>query len=132
MAGKVMGYSQAAKKLDVAAVVAVGMAPAGEKSAAACREKNQIPAEVACFCVQGAFHMDKLPGPMKLIMKWKVKDIAKQLEPARAKGLLTPQTQALYRMATTGEGEPASWDVSEIVAWAKEAYHMDGALRQQK
>lgn len=130
MAGMVMGYKKAAKKLNVAAVVAVGMAPASEKSAAAIREKSQLPADVAVFSKQGAFHLNKLPAPMKLIMKLKVKDIQKQLDAKKAGAPLNAQEEALYKMAVTSEGEPASWDVSDIVTWAKSAYHMDGALHQ--
>ncbi len=130
MAGMVVGYKKAAKKLNVAAVVPVGMAPISEDGAKAARAKNAIPEDVAVFCKQGAFHMAKLPAPLRLIMKLKVKDIQKQLEASRAKAPLNPQAQALYRMVTTGEGEPASWDVSDIVSWAKQAYHMDKALHQ--
>ena len=119
MAGSVVGYAKAAKEMSIAAVVAVGMAPVAENSVESGRSKNKIPADVAFFCRQGGFHMDKLPRPMRMIMKLKVKDIAKQLESKKASGSLDAQEQAMYRMATTGVGEPAEWKVDDIVAWAK-------------
>ena len=116
MAGKVVGYAKAAKKLNIAAVAAVGMGPVGPSSADAGRKANKVPDRVAYFCLQGGFNINKLSAPMKLIMQWKVKDIAKRLQ---AKGSLNAQEQATYKMATTGAGEPASWDISEILAWCK-------------
>lgn len=120
MAGTVVGYSKVKKQLPVAAVCAVGMAPVTEGSAAFGREKNQVPGSVGYFCLQGGFNINKLPLPMNLIMRLKVKDIAKKLEFKRLKTPLNAQEQATYVMATTGRGEPASWDVSEIVAWVKQ------------
>ena len=129
MAGGLVGYKKAVKDLDIAAVVAVGMAPASEKTVQSIREKCCIPEHVGVFSVQGAFHLNKLSAPMKLIMKWKTKDIAKQLDKKKAAtGSLTEQEQALYKMAATGEGEPASWDVSEIVDWVLSRYRDTGAL----
>lgn len=129
MAGSVVGYAKVAKTMPVAAVAAVGMAPVTPGSADFGREKNQVPASVGYFVLQGGFNINKLPAPMKLIMKWKVKDIAKRLEEKKAKAPLSAQEQATYRMATRGEGEPASWDVSEIVAWVKQRYDDDKILR---
>ncbi|MBR1456492.1 MAG: hypothetical protein IJ594_04955 [Oscillospiraceae bacterium] len=119
MAGSVVGYAKVKKQVPVAAVCAVGMAPAGPYGVKAGREKNKVPASVGYFCLQGGFNINKLPLPMKLIMQWKVKDIAKRLESKRAKTPLSAQEQATYVMATRGQGEPASWDVSEVVAWAR-------------
>lgn len=116
-AGKVAGYTRAEKKLNVAAVVSVGMGAVNEQSVGFSRAKNNIPDGVELFCLQGGFAMNKLPLPLRLIMKLKVKEIAGRLE---AKTALNPQEKALYKMATTGEGEPASWDVQEIVAWGRE------------
>lgn len=127
LAGSVVGYQKAAKKYDIAAVVAVGMAPASKKTADGIKAKQSIPVPV--FSVQGAFNINKLSAPMKLIMKVKTKDIAKQLERKKASTPLNAQEQALLKMARTGVGEPASWDVSEITAWALKAYDADAILR---
>lgn len=115
-AGKLTGYRKAAQKLSIAAVVQVGMGAVSEGSADFCREKNAVPAETAIFCRQGAFNLNKLPLPLKLIMKVKNKSIVSRLD---AKGQLNEQEQALYVMASTGVGQPAQWEIDDIVAWAK-------------
>jgi hypothetical protein len=119
MAGSITGYAKLIKKASVAAVCAVGMAPVLENSVQQGRQKNRIPGSVAYFCLQGGFHMDKLPLGMQLVMRAVCKDIARKLEVKMKTAALNEQEQATYTMATQGAGEPASWDVSEIVAWAK-------------
>lgn len=113
-AGKIVGYQKAAKKYDIGAVVQVGMAGGGENSAEAAREQNHIPSCIKVFSVQGGFYMDKLPLPLRLVMKLKNKQIAAGL---KKKASLNEREQALLTMASTGTGEPASWNVDEIVAW---------------
>jgi len=130
MAGSVPGYARLAKKARVAAVCAVGMAPVTEESVRSGREKNQIPDDVAFFCLQGGFDIHKLPLPMRLIMKRITRQIAGKLAAKKAEAPLSAQEEATYRMAATGRGEPASWDVSEIVAWVLKRYESEGVLRR--
>ncbi len=116
MAGKVVGLEKARGKFLVSAVVQVGMAPVSEERTRAAKEKNRITPEMAFFCKQGAFHMSQLSGPMKVAMKV----ICKKLEgDLKKKPALNEQERALYRMVTTGDGEPADWNVDDIVAWCK-------------
>ena len=131
MAGNIMNYMKARKAGPIAAVVAVGMAPASERTAESIRAKNAIPSQVPVFVLQGGFNINKLPAPMKLIMKWKTKDIAKGLEAKKAKTALNAQEQALLKMARTGAGEPAAWDASPVVDWVLGKYKSAGALRQK-
>ena len=119
MAGKVVGYETAAKVYDVVAVAAVGMAPASAGSASRGREANKVPENVGFFSLQGGFNIHKLPLPLRLIMKVKTKDIAKQLRLKKDKAPLTAQEEAMYNMARRGVGEPAEWNVDESVAWLK-------------
>lgn len=116
MAGKVMGYAKAAKKFDIGAVVQVGMSGPNDKSEKVCREKNAISADVPVFTRQGAFNLNKLPLPFKLIMKVKNKEIAARLEKA---GKLSDAAAATLKMAKTGVGEPPCWCVDDIVEWCK-------------
>ncbi len=116
MAGKVVGYAKTAEKLNVAAVVQVGMSPVSDKLVESVRTKNEIPEGVAVFAKQGAFDMSKLPLPYQLIMKLINKKIVKGLS---QKADRTAQEEATYQMALTGKGQPADWDVSDILAWAK-------------
>lgn len=119
MAGKVVGYPKAAKTLDIAAVVAVGMSPVTEKLTAASREKNQIPFGTEFFLLQGGFNINKLNLPMKAAMTVMDKKIARGLKAKQAQKPLTDQEEATLNMAVNGQGEPAAWDCSEVISWAK-------------
>lgn len=117
-AGKVVGLSKAMKDYDVVAVVQVGMAD-NAAAEATCREKNGLASGVQVFSLQGRFDLNGLPLPLKLIMKIKIKDIAKRLNAKAAKAALTPAEQACLKMAENGEGEPATWDgVQTVINWA--------------
>ncbi len=131
MAGGIVGWKKAKKSGAIAAVVAVGMAPPSEQTAKSIRAKAAIPSQVPVFMLQGAFHLEKLPAPMKLIMKWKIKDIARQLEAKKAKAPLNEQELALWNMVRSGSGEPASWDASPVVDWVLNKYRFENALRQK-
>ena len=119
MAGKVVNYPRAAKTLDIAAVVAVGMSPVTEKLTAASREANQIPSGTEFFLLQGGFNINKLKLPMKAAMTLMDKKIARDLTARQAQKPLTEQEKATLNMALKGQGEPAAWDCSAVIAWAK-------------
>lgn len=119
MAGSVVGYAKAAKTLDIAAVVAVGMSPVTPSLIAKSRENNKIPAGVEFFLLQGGFHIDKLNAPMHAAMVVMDKKIVRGLRAKEARAPLNEQEKATLNMALHGDGEPASWDCSEVVAWAK-------------
>ena len=131
MAGKVVGLDKAMKKMNVGCVVAVGMAPVSAKAAEAMRQAGGVPRHVGFFLVQGGFNIDKLSLPMKLIMRVITKDIAKKLEEKKQSAPLSAQEQATYVMAAHGKGEPASWDVDEIVAWVKAEFDDEKILRKR-
>lgn len=114
--GKIVGYEKAAEKYNIGAVVQVGMGAVTDGSEADGRAKNDIDADIPLFCQQGGFNIKKLPPHLRLIMKPMNKDIARKL---KAKGELNEQEQATLKMAETGEGEPASWCVCDIVEWCK-------------
>lgn len=116
-AGKIVGYKKAAAKYDLAAVVQVGMAGGGENSAETARAQNRVPSCVKVFSLQGGFYIAKLPLPLRMIMKVKNKEIAAGL---LKKASRDARDQALLTMATTGTGDPASWNVDEVVAWGRE------------
>ena len=111
-AGRIMGYAKAKEKFIVGAVLMVGMSMDPAADCEWARKKNKIPAYAKVFCAQGAFHMSRLPLPLKLAMKVKNKQIVKQLE---AKGELSDVLKATLNMAKTGEGEPAEWNIDRIV-----------------
>ena len=118
MNGKVAGLAKARKDYDVKAVVQVGMGAPYASAEATCREKNDLGSGIAVFTMQGAFNMARLPLPMQLIMKVVNKDIVKKLEAKKAKSGLTAAEEATLTMASTGKGEPATWDDIQVaVDW---------------
>lgn len=115
MAGKVVGLKEASKAYIVKAIVQVGMAPVTEGAEAAGRKKNQVLLpSVGYFCKQGGFDMSRLPGKYRPIMKVVNKVNLKRLA---GKTELTPQEEAYKQMATNGKGEPADWDITDIIEW---------------
>ena len=119
MAGSVVGYAKAAKTLDIAAVVAVGMSPVTDKLVAEGRVKNNIPDSVQYFVLQGGFDINKLNKPMHAAMTVMDKKISRGLLAKEAKTPLNAQEKATLNMALNGKGEPAAWDCDAVIAWAK-------------
>lgn len=120
MAGKVVGYEKAAKKYNITAIVQVGMSPVTEKLLSDVREKNAVPEDVAVFAKQGAFDMGAIALPYRPVMKLINKKLVKILS---QKPNRTAEEEATYQMALNGKGQPASWDVSDILAWAKDGWY---------
>lgn len=106
LAGKVVGLDKAKERYNVVGVVSVGMGAPAANAEEVCRKKNGLGADVAVFPLQGRFDLKRLPLPYRLIMKVKIKDIAKRLNAKAAKTTLTPAEQACLTMATVGRGEP--------------------------
>ena len=99
-------------------VVSVGMGDPAVNPAEVCRKKNGLGSDIAVFPLQGRFDLKRLPLPYRLIMKIKIKDIAKRLNAKAAKTTLTDAEQACLTMATLGHGEPATWDgINDAIAW---------------
>ena len=117
-AGKVVGLDKAMDRYDGCCVVSVGMGDPAVNPAEVCRKKNGLGADIAVFPLQGRFDLKRLPLPYRMIMKIKIKDIAKRLNAKAAKTTLTDAEQACLTMATLGHGEPATWDgIKDAIAW---------------
>ena len=120
LAGKVVGLGKAKERYNVVGVVSVGMGAPAANAEEVCRKKNGLGADVAVFPLQGRFDLKRLPLPYRLIMKVKIKDIAKRLNAKAAKTTLTPAEQACLTMATVGRGEPATWDgIKAAIDWVE-------------
>ena len=120
LAGKVVGLDKAKERYNVVGVVSVGMGAPAANAEEVCRKKNGLGADVAVFPLQGRFDLKRLPLPYRLIMKVKIKDIAKRLNAKAAKTTLTPAEQACLTMATVGRGEPATWDgIKAAIDWVE-------------
>ena len=115
-AGNIVGYKTASKKYHLRCVCGVGMGPPVPELVPGFRDKMGIPDSVQVFYLQGGFDINKLKGPMKLIMKVKCKEIAGRLN-VRAE--LSPEEQATLRMTQTGASCVCKENLAEVVAWYK-------------
>ena len=70
----------------------------------------------AVFYLQGGFDINKLKGPMKLIMKMKCKEIAGRLS-VRAE--LSPAEQATLDMTKRAVSCVSRENLAEVIAWYK-------------
>lgn len=115
-AGKIKGYRKASKRFNIGAVVQVGMSPVSAETEIAGRAANSVSPDVPLFCLQGGFNMSKLPFYVRPVMKSINRST---LEKLGKKPVLNEQEKALMKMASDGVGEPADWDVSDIVEWCR-------------
>ncbi|NLC72643.1 MAG: hypothetical protein GX684_02580 [Ruminococcaceae bacterium] len=115
-AGSVVGYKKAAKLCNVRCVCAVGMGPPMSELVPGFRAKMSIPAGVEVFYLQGGFDINKLKGPMKLIMKIKVKEIAGRFA---GKTDLSPEEQATLNMTSVGDSCVSLENLAPVIDWYK-------------
>lgn len=113
MANGVKGYEQAAKKYEVCAVCAVGMARTGTNQKAI-REKNLIPSSTKLFTLQGNFEVDKLHGLYKMMMKMMVKKVGKTLAEKKDR---TPDEEDMLDMMTRNGKRVSEKNLESIAAW---------------
>lgn len=113
-AGTIVGYKKCARRYTVKCAVGVGMSPPTPELSEGLRAAMKVPASVPVFYLQGGFDINKLKGPMKLIMKVKCKEIAGRLT---AKPELTEAERATYEMTQSGGSVVCSENLAEIIAW---------------
>ena len=115
-AGSIVGYKKCARKYDIKAVAGVGMSPPADELAEGLRSTMKIPSNVPVFYLQGGFDIERLKGPMKLIMKIKCRSIAERL---LAKGELSAAEQATLDMCSGPASAVDEINLAEIVALFK-------------
>ena len=99
MAGKVSGYSNAARKYNVKICCGVGMADADQKQLSDMIKNNNIPGDCVSFILQGGFDINKLKGIYKFMMKMMSKGVGSKLE---AKPDRTPEEDKMLDMMKNG------------------------------
>ena len=112
-AGNIVGYKKAAKNYCLRAVCGVGMSPPAAELGVGLGMAMHIPSAVPVFYLQGGFDINKLHGPMKLILKFKCKEIAGRLE---LRGELSEAEQATYQMTQTGGSAVSEANLAEVLA----------------
>ena len=90
------------------------MSPPAPELAEGLRNTMKVPAVTSVFYLQGGFDINKLKGPMKLIMKVKCREIAGRLN---AKPELTEAEQATLEMTKGAASCVCTENLAEIIAW---------------
>ena len=67
MAGRIKGYTEAARKYNIKAVCGVGIGQTGTQLAEV-RTKNKVPQRIPLFTLQGTFDIKKLHGVYKMML----------------------------------------------------------------
>lgn len=113
MASGVKGYADAAKRFHVRMVCAVGMAATGTQMDEV-RKATAIPADTALFTLQGGFHLEKLRGLNRLIMRMMRGALIKQLaeKPNRA-----PEDEDMIALLEHGGSRVSEENLAQPLAW---------------
>lgn len=113
MASGVKGYADAAKRFHVRMVCAVGMAATGTQMDEV-RKATAIPADTALFTLQGGFHLEKLRGLNRLMMRMMRGALIKQLaeKPNR-----TPADEDMIALLEHGGSRVSEENLAQPLAW---------------
>ena len=113
MAGKVQGYSDAAKQYSVEAVCGVGMGSTGSQMEDV-RKNNSIPESTPVFTLQGGFDMNKLRGVYKMMMQVMKKTVGKKLaeKPDR-----TPDEEEMLNLLLHGGSRVSEANLAAVLEW---------------
>ena len=113
MAGKVQGYSDAAKQYSVEAVCGVGMGSTGSQMEDV-RKSNNIPDSTPVFTLQGGFDMNKLRGVYKMMMQVMKKTVGKKLaeKPDR-----TPDEEEMLDLLLHGGSRVSEENLAAVMEW---------------
>ena len=113
MAGKVQGYSDAAKQYSVEAVCGVGMGSTGSQMEDV-RKNNNIPDSTPVFTLQGGFDMNKLRGVYKMMMQVMKKTVGKKLadKPDR-----TPDEEEMLDLLLHGGSRVSEENLAAVMEW---------------
>lgn len=113
MASGVKGYADAAKRFHVRMVCAVGMAATGTQMDEV-RKATAIPADTALFTLQGGFHLEKLRGLNRLMMRMMRGALIKQLaeKPNRA-----PEDEDMIALLEHGGSRVSEENLAQPLAW---------------
>ena len=113
MAGKIKGYTEAARKYNIQAVCGVGMGQSGTQLAEV-RTKNKIPQRIPLFTLQGTFDIKKLHGVYKMMMNVMVKTAGKALT---EKVDRTPEEDDMLDMMLNGSNRVKKENLNDIIKW---------------
>ena len=113
MAGKIKGYTQAAKKYRIQVVCGVGMGQTGTQLTEE-RTKNKISQRIPLLTLQGTFDIKKLHGVYKMMMNVMVKTAGKALAD---KSDRTSEDDDMLDMMLNGSERVNAENLRYIIDW---------------
>ena len=113
MASGIKGYKDAQKNFCVRMVCAVGMGQTGTQKKEI-REKNQIPASIEVFTLQGGFDMQRLRGINRFMMNMVSKTMTKSIEEKTDR---TPEDEDMLDLLKNGGCRVNLEHLAEPIRW---------------
>lgn len=113
MAGKIKGYTEAARKYNIQAVCGVGMGQTGTQLVEV-RTKNKVSQRIPLFTLQGTFDIKKLHGVYKMMMNVMIKTAGKALAD---KSDRTPEEDDMLDMMLSGSERVNAENLKYIIDW---------------
>lgn len=117
MAGKIKGYTKAAKQFNVVAVCGVGMGATGSQLDDL-RKNNPLPSNLPVFSVQGGFDLKKLRGIYKFMMTVMTKTLGKKLADNKDR---TPEEDAMLDLLINGGSCVSEKNLDAVLEWYNNA-----------
>lgn len=115
MAGRIQGYTKAAKVFRIQAVIGVGMAPDGALTESV-RRTNRLPAELPVFTLQGGYDRSRVKGIYGLMMDLLVKKMTRD---QKKNGAGEADRQMLQLMRDGGDWVRAE-SLEPVLAWYRQ------------
>ena len=113
MAGKVQGYSKAARRYHVEALCGVGMGATGSQLEDV-RKANRLPGTMPVFTLQGGFDLSRLRGVYRLMMTVMVKTAGKGLAEKQDR---TPDEDDMLDMMLHGGSRVSGENLTAVLQW---------------
>lgn len=117
MAGRIKGYSKAAKLFKIAAVCGVGMGASGSQIEDI-RKANALPESLTLFTLQGGFDLQKLRGIYKFMMTVMAKTVGKGLAEKKDR---TPDEDEMLDLLTKGGSRVSKENLQTVLNWLRES-----------
>lgn len=116
MANGIQGYPDAARHFRIRMVCAVGIGETGSQ-VTEIRKKNNVPASVELYTLQGGFYLQKLHGVQKLMMRMMVNTVQRTFG---EKAVRTPAEEDLLDLMTYGGSRVSLENLMLPLEWCRE------------
>lgn len=117
MAGKIKGYTKAAKQFNVVAACGVGMGATGSQLDDL-RKANTLPSKLPLFSIQGGFDIKKLRGIYKFMMTVMAKTLGKKMAENKER---TPEEAAMLDLLINGGSCVSEKNLDSVLEWYNNA-----------